>query len=1032
MKHYFLLLLFFPLVFFGQTNYNNSLPSILPPSPTANEFLKYGEIPISKYTGTPNINIPIYTINAKGIDVPISLSYHSNGIKVSEEASNVGLGWTLNTGGSIVQVINGFDDFGEYQNRTFLDIDAIADVASGGSSPSGILDNCTGTVIGLSEYNFNIPGDNNTVSDMSCGDGNNYYSIPQSFVNGSLDFEPDVFKFNMLGYSGEFVLDWETGHFRCLTDKKMKIEESGNGFKIHVADGHKFVFEKMEESTFLVSYPTSSAVESGLVVHEEKASRIYKLVDIFTNKGDNIHYTYFESNYVTNLPSMNKSDVRYKSLGQGWGFPHALNAPNYATSLSITRQKSHYVSSIVFNNGVIQFNSSNRTDLANARKLDEILVRKNSFNGPIIKTFDFDFDYFIGHSSGRDIKDEMGNDQTSLTIINQKTSQELTHRLRLKSITEVGKKPYQFEYNSTQLPSKISIATDYWGNYSGYNSNQTTFPDITRFNVDIGNINYTEHNNNNKSPNETYLKAGILEKVIYPTKGYTIFDYEMHSFNNVAIPEYNSSSTNLSGLYYGAGLRIKKIENFDNNNSKVSSKKYTYNDGKLMTPMGFINYTFLAQYDGEYYPYGGGTDSCILITGRGHRITLSSSNYNTPSLTGNSNYVGYSEVVEQELSLENGTAINGKIVETYSNEELEGVFGNPQDDSQIANGIYRELRMPLIEKNNLVNGLLLEQTIFDNNDVLQRKTENTYNFNNVFGCTNGARISGVYRNLLCNSNVPYAFIAEQMLGVYPIKRTNSSLKDMKITEYLNNNTLESLEEFSYNSYTQLKAKKVTNSDGNFIIENYFRPHDFNEITHVSHGMKINHLLSPILEKDIEVNGDIVSIEKFDYEIVGSDNYQEPVNIYDIKKYHFGKLIGNNSDIEEIISYSKHDTFEKFGNVLEVKRQQGTPISYIWGYNGQYPVAKIEGRTYDSLPSSIVNNIENAPESTIALYLGQLRLAVSDALITTMTYNPLVGLKTVTDPRGYLMEYEYDDLERLQYVKDADGNILTKNEYNYKN
>ena len=49
-----------------------------------------------------------------------------------------------------------------------------------------------------------------------------------------------------------------------------------------------------------------------------------------------------------------------------------------------------------------------------------------------------------------------------------------------------------------------------------------------------------------------------------------------------------------------------------------------------------------------------------------------------------------------------------------------------------------------------------------------------------------------------------------------------------------------------------------------------------------------------------------------------------------------------------------------------------------------------------------------------------------------TYNPLVGITSITDPRGETLYYTYDAFNRLEHVKDAEGNILNKNEYNYKN
>jgi ABC-type transport system involved in multi-copper enzyme maturation permease subunit len=46
----------------GQTNFNTLLPDVLPTNPQTSEFMKYGEIPVGNYTGTPNISIPIYNL----------------------------------------------------------------------------------------------------------------------------------------------------------------------------------------------------------------------------------------------------------------------------------------------------------------------------------------------------------------------------------------------------------------------------------------------------------------------------------------------------------------------------------------------------------------------------------------------------------------------------------------------------------------------------------------------------------------------------------------------------------------------------------------------------------------------------------------------------------------------------------------------------------------------------------------------------------------------------------------------------------
>jgi hypothetical protein len=52
----------------------NFAPNIIPPSPEAAALGKYGDVPVSKYTGVPDISIPLYTLQSKNIQVPITLS----------------------------------------------------------------------------------------------------------------------------------------------------------------------------------------------------------------------------------------------------------------------------------------------------------------------------------------------------------------------------------------------------------------------------------------------------------------------------------------------------------------------------------------------------------------------------------------------------------------------------------------------------------------------------------------------------------------------------------------------------------------------------------------------------------------------------------------------------------------------------------------------------------------------------------------------------------------------------------------------
>ena len=96
----------------GTDNYNVDMPSMPYLSPEAASLGKYGDIPVSEYTGVPQIEIPLHTVKSGNLELPITLSYHASGIKVQQEATWVGLGWDLMAGGCINRIISG--EYDEY------------------------------------------------------------------------------------------------------------------------------------------------------------------------------------------------------------------------------------------------------------------------------------------------------------------------------------------------------------------------------------------------------------------------------------------------------------------------------------------------------------------------------------------------------------------------------------------------------------------------------------------------------------------------------------------------------------------------------------------------------------------------------------------------------------------------------------------------------------------------------------------------------------------------------------------------------
>lgn len=132
--------------------------------------------------------------------------------------------------------------------------------------------------------------------------------------------------------------------------------------------------------------------------------------------------------------------------------------------------------------------------------------------------------------------------------------------------------------------------------------------------------------------------------------------------------------------------------------------------------------------------------------------------------------------------------------------------------------------------------------------------------------------------------------------------------------------------------------------------------------------------------------------------------------------------------------AKYNILDAKGNPLEVQQESGMVVTYLWGYNQTRPIAKIENATYSQvLPyeSNLQTLSNGTDENALRAALNSLRTALPNAMITTYTYKPLVGVSTITDPKGNKTTYHYDSFNRLQYVKDKDGNILSENEYHYR-
>lgn len=278
-------------------------------------------------------------------------------------------------------------------------------------------------------------------------------------------------------------------------------------------------------------------------------------------------------------------------------------------------------------------------------------------------------------------------------------------------------------------------------------------------------------------------------------------------------------------------------------------------------------------------------------------------------------------------------------------------------------------------------------------------------------------------------NIPSIYHLDIM--TYKIFSYFTYLSQKNEIEYFPNGTITKNYTYSYNTnnyYLLSSEKRSTNND--LLETKYYYPFDEQMASEPNVGNLISKNMIGVPLKIENYRGfEKLSEQKTQYGIfpssISGQNLILPEFIYSAK---------GSSALEQRIRFTKYDAY---GNTLEVQQVDGTPISYIWGYHNTQPVAKIENLAYDAIPPYLITAIQSATdtgtESSVLTALNNLRnnTALANSMVTTLTYIPLVGVSTVTDPKGDTITYTYDSFGRLQFVKDKENNPLSENQYNYK-
>ena len=434
---------------------------IIPHSPEAEAMGKYGLLPVTLYTGMVNVSVPIFEIKTPSFTIPFSLSYGYNGYKPIDVPSWVGLGWSVAGGGVITRIVKGQVDESMGTSAHFDDF----------ITPNFLI--------------WNQP-------------------FLVDVFNQAVDAEPDLYVFNVGGYSGKFILI--KGKAYIYPYQNIQIVPYGAGFQLTDDKGNIYNFldyettyHKANSSAAVVPTHKSAWYVSKIISADTKDT-----VSFFYNPYTYKQPTVFMDSYTINGLTANGLNTTGHSMSQ------TIFDGDHIDALLLGSVSSKY--------GTITFTGStvDRQDLVGSTGGKSLnIINVNSPDGTYNKQINLKHAYF---GTGANLKLNL----QSVTI--------------LQTTPFIDSTNYYFEYAgaTTVLPDNSNRGIDAWGYYNGA-SNQMLFP--------AGTFSPALFPYADRSPHMQYSQIGMLSKITYPTGGYSVLQYEQNQSGNVVTSNNDAPQT---------------------------------------------------------------------------------------------------------------------------------------------------------------------------------------------------------------------------------------------------------------------------------------------------------------------------------------------------------------------------------------------------------------------------------------------------------------------------------------------------------
>jgi hypothetical protein len=250
---------------------------------------------------------------------------------------------------------------------------------------------------------------------------------------------------------------------------------------------------------------------------------------------------------------------------------------------------------------------------------------------------------------------------------------------------------------------------------------------------------------------------------------------------------------------------------------------------------------------------------------------------------------------------------------------------------------------------------------------------------------------------------------------YPIYFDSNLLSQETVTEYFPSGNKITKTYYTYNSNNVLNSKSIKDTSDNSL---YYES-------------------STMLSTPSAINKNILNLPS----VISIYENNRPKNkfIYSYQEINNSTLLSNVEEQSNMNSSTSsktiYDLYDDKNNLIQFHKEGDIYTSIVWGYNKTLIVAKIENAQYSQIQTSLIQAVQNASdtgtENDLLIALDNLRNSLPNAMMTTYTHKPLIGVSSITDTKNDKITYHYDANNRLEHIKDKEGNILNEYEYHYK-